>query len=91
MTAEVLAASQLETLRNTVSSVLRQLNERASLCNEMSEKNLAAGNRRAAASWSEAARQATEREEAIQRLVKADWVHPEGGSQGKEAVEKAAE
>lgn len=91
MTAEVLASTQLETLRNTVSSVLRQLNERASLCHEIGEKSLAAGNRAAAARWADAAKQATEREEAIQRLVKADWIHPEGGGQGQQTVEKAAE
>lgn len=90
MTAEVLAATQLETLRNTVSSVLRMLNERAALCHEFGEKCLAAGNRAAAARWADAAKQAADREDGIQRMVSADWLHPEGG-EGEPAVESAAE
>ena len=86
MTAEVLAFTQLEILRNTISTVLRLLNERASICHEVGEKHLAAGNRRLAARWSEAARQAADREDAVQLLVKSDWVQPEG-EPAKDAAE----
>ena len=77
MTAEVLAAAQLEALENGVSAVLRTLNERAALCNELADKHLARGDDEAAAAWRRAAEEALRREQAIQDLSKADWNHPE--------------
>ncbi|HKD48145.1 MAG TPA: chemotaxis protein CheB [Rhizomicrobium sp.] len=92
MTAEVLAATQLDLLGNCISKVQRLLNERVRLCRDLAKKQYASGNENewSARLWDDAARQAAEREEAVQLLLKADWVHPEGG-ESKIAVEKAAE
>lgn len=90
MTAQVLAATQLDVLRNTLASALRQLNERAALCREMAEKYRASGNGWAAGVWEDASGQAAERELAIQALVKADWFHPESGDE-EPALEKTPE
>jgi two-component system chemotaxis response regulator CheB len=77
MTAEVLAATQLERLESELSSVLRALNERAALCREIAGKHAAKGNNRGAEVWQRAAEEAQQREEIAKRLVDAGWVHPE--------------
>jgi two-component system chemotaxis response regulator CheB len=77
MTAEVLAAQQLEELEKSLSSLLRLLNERVALCRDIAEKHAANGNARQAEVWARAAEQAASREMAAQQLVNAEWVHPE--------------
>jgi two-component system chemotaxis response regulator CheB len=76
MTAEVLAANQLEVLENTISSMVRALNERRALCLELADKQQARGNLRAAEQWRRAAQEAERRELAAQQLAEADWAHP---------------
>lgn len=77
MTAEVLAAAQLERLENDLAVVLRSLNERAALCRELADKSLGRGDDEAARAWRRAADEAGRRERVIQDLAKADWNHPE--------------
>jgi len=77
MTAEVLAANQLEELETSISTVLRTLNERAALCRELCEKQEARGNHGAAEMWRRAAAEAQRREQMAQQLVNSDWLHPE--------------
>jgi two-component system chemotaxis response regulator CheB len=84
MTAEVLAASQLDELENSLSTVLRTLNERAALCRDLAAKHRGAGNIRAADTWQKAAEQAESREKAAQAMVDLDWTHPEAASEAAE-------
>jgi two-component system chemotaxis response regulator CheB len=77
MTAEVLAAAQLDRLEQDLSGVLRSLNERAALCRELADKYAGRGDGVAAESWRAAAREAERREKALQDLTRADWDHPE--------------
>jgi two-component system chemotaxis response regulator CheB len=77
MTAEVLAASQLEDLENNLSAVLRTLNERIGLCRGIADKYLATGNNSAAETWTCAADEAARRENTLKELVKLPWHHPE--------------
>jgi two-component system chemotaxis response regulator CheB len=77
MTAEVLAAAQVEALENAISTVLRTLNERTALCRELAGRHAADGNEDGAAAWRRAAGEAERREQAIQDLVHAEWGHPE--------------
>ena len=77
MTAEVLAANQLELLENSISAVLRSLNERVGLCQDMAAKCQAAGNPGAAEQWQRAAQESERREKVARELVRADWHHPE--------------
>ena len=55
VTAEVLAASQLDELENSLSTVLRTLKEGAALCRDLAAKRRAAANVRAAEAWQKAA------------------------------------
>ena len=77
MTAEVLAAKQLDELENGMSALLRTLNERAALCRDIAAKRAASGNIIAAEAWTRAAEEAERREKAAQDLVKVEWAHPE--------------
>jgi two-component system chemotaxis response regulator CheB len=77
MTAEVLAASQLDCLQRDMSSVLRFLNERAGLCLEMAEKYRAQGNTAAAEAWERAAEEATGRKDGARAMNDNSWQHPE--------------
>lgn len=77
MTAEVLAANQLDQLENSISTVLRSLNERAGLCRDMAAKYAAGGNAKAAEQWQRAAQETERREKLARELVHADWAHPE--------------
>jgi two-component system chemotaxis response regulator CheB len=77
MTAEILAATQLDALEYDVAAVLRFLNERVHLCRHMADKHFANGNREAGAIWQRAAEEAAMREEAVRELTHSDWVHPE--------------
>jgi two-component system chemotaxis response regulator CheB len=81
MTAEVLAAAQLEVLESSISVVLRSLNERAALCRELAGKAAARADVEAAADWRRAAEEAERREQAIKGLVRADWNHPEAAAE----------
>jgi two-component system chemotaxis response regulator CheB len=78
MTAEVLAASQLQELENGISAMLRGLNERAALCRDIAANHEANGRQRVAQGWRRAAEEAERREKAAQALTGADWAHPEG-------------
>src|SRR6185503_20346136 len=64
MTAEILAAAQLEVLEHNLGSVLRLLNERGALCRDMAEKCLLAGHGQAAEGWRRAAEETLQREAA---------------------------
>ena len=77
MTAEVLAASQLERLQDEFSSAVRTLNERAALCREIGGKYASKGNDRAAENWEQAAKEAEEREGPARQIAEASWLHPE--------------
>jgi two-component system chemotaxis response regulator CheB len=86
MTAEVLAASQVQLLENDLARVLRTLNERAALCRDIAEKHIAAGNAPAGEVWMQAAGEATGRENTIARLVNMQWRHPEATPDADEAA-----
>lgn len=77
MTAQVLAAAQLEILERDLSSVLRMLNERAELCRDIADKHAARGDTEAEAEWRRAAEEASDREAAIKRMTEAEWERPE--------------
>jgi hypothetical protein len=77
MTAEVLAAAQLDALEYDVAAVLRFLNERVHLCRHMADKHFANGNQAAGELWQQAAEEAARREDAVRELTRSDWVHPE--------------
>jgi two-component system chemotaxis response regulator CheB len=77
MTAEVLAATQLEKLEDELSSILRTLNERAALCRDIAGKQASKGNSQAAETWEQAAAEAEQREEIARRLTHMGWAHPE--------------
>ncbi len=77
MTAEILAAAQLDALEYDIAAVLRFLNERAHLCRHMADKHFANGNRAAGETWQRAAEEAAAREEAVRELTQADWTRPE--------------
>jgi two-component system chemotaxis response regulator CheB len=68
MTAEVLAASQLENLERDLGALFRFLNERTALCRHMAEKHRAAGRTSVARLWQEAAEQSLEREAAAKAM-----------------------
>ena len=83
MTAEVLVASQLGELENTISTVLRTLNERAGLCRDIAAKHEARQSS-SAESWKQAADQAQSREKAVQELLLTAWLHPESAGEAAE-------
>jgi two-component system chemotaxis response regulator CheB len=55
MTAEVLAAAQLEVIEGNLSRVLRLLNERSAMCRNIAAKHLSSGESHAAELWQRAA------------------------------------
>jgi two-component system chemotaxis response regulator CheB len=77
MTAEVLAATQLEQLEYNVSAVLRTLNERAALCRDLAARHRDNQNPQAMELWTRAAEESERREKAARQLVDAKWFHPE--------------
>jgi two-component system chemotaxis response regulator CheB len=77
MTAEVLAAAQLECLEKDLSAAFRFLNERLELCRRMADKHLANGNKELADLWTRAAEEAAEREALTRAVSEASWLHPE--------------
>ena len=76
MTAEVLAAAQLEVLEQDLSVALRTLKERVALCDEMADK-LAAKGDGAAEAWREAGAEARRRSDEVRKLTDLDWTSPE--------------
>ncbi|MBV9569813.1 MAG: chemotaxis protein CheB [Alphaproteobacteria bacterium] len=80
MTAQVLAAAQLEILEYDLSAVLRMLNERVELCNDIANKHGGRGNGAAEAEWRQAADEAKSREAAIRQMTEAEWRRPEAMS-----------
>ena len=91
MTAEVLAATQLERLNNELSAVQRALNERAELCREIADKRAAKGDAKAARLWRLAAVEAQQREEITRQLTEAEWVRPEAEAEAEAENKKEAE
>lgn len=79
-----MAASQLEELENSISAVLRILNERRSLCRDLADKQQARGNLMAAEQWRRAAEEAEGREKVAKGLVRLDWLHPEAVAEAGE-------
>lgn len=77
MTAEVLAAAQLQALEYELGAVLRFLNERSDLCRQMAQRQFANGNDAAGRLWQRAADEALRREPAAKEFTEADWVRPE--------------
>ncbi len=77
MTAEVLARSQFDELENSISTIVRTLNERAGLCRDLAARHRAAGNARAAQAWQQAAEESEARTKTALALVDLDWTHPE--------------
>jgi two-component system chemotaxis response regulator CheB len=86
MTAEVLAALQVEALEKDLSTVFRTLNERADLCREMAEKYAARGSDEASASWAGAGEEAQAREKSIRALTQAQWQRPENMTPQPDAI-----
>src|SRR5262249_17818409 len=84
MTAEVLAATQLEKLENDISAIQRTLNERAALCRDLAGKYRKAGNERAAQPGARAAEEAQRREELSRQLTRVEWTHPEAALTSEE-------
>lgn len=85
MTAEVVAATQLDKLENTISAILRTLNERAALCRDMAARHREKDDMRAVQAWTRAAEEAERREKTARELVNAEWLHPEANAE----IEKA--
>lgn len=82
MTAEVLAATQLETLEHDLAAVLRFLAERAELCRSMAKRHRERGNVQTAELWERAEMEARSREEPIRNLNRSEWIHPEAVERG---------
>jgi two-component system chemotaxis response regulator CheB len=80
MTAEVLVVAQLYALEKEIESVLRTLNERRRLCEEMADKHAATGNEAQHRLWQRAAEETRSREALMRKLAEADWVRPETGT-----------
>jgi two-component system, chemotaxis family, protein-glutamate methylesterase/glutaminase len=83
MTAEVLAAAQVENLDRNIAATFRGLNERAAFCADIADKREASGDRQSAEIWRRASEEAATREDLIRKVAQADWIHPE-------SIEKAA-
>jgi two-component system chemotaxis response regulator CheB len=77
MTAEVMAAVQLEVLEKDLAVVLRTLNERVDLCRHLAEKHAARGDAATRDAWGQAGDEAGRRERTVRDLVEADWTDPE--------------
>jgi two-component system chemotaxis response regulator CheB len=77
MTAEVMAAAQMERLEEDLARVLRTLNERAALCLDLADKCAARGDRAGSEDWRQAAHQAARREQTVRELCQALWRRPE--------------
>jgi two-component system chemotaxis response regulator CheB len=82
MTAEVLAAAQLECLEKDLGAAFRFLNERRELCQRMAEKHFARGNKAVGEFWASAAEEATEREALAKAASEASWLRPEVATEG---------
>lgn len=82
MTAEVMAAAQVELLEKALAIVMRRLNERSALCREIAEQHTASGNAEASALWAHAADEASVRERALIDMQAMRWAHPEIGNRG---------
>jgi two-component system chemotaxis response regulator CheB len=77
MTAQVLAAQQIEGLEYSLDSAVRALNEREALCREMAERERANGRKTEADVWRSAQAEALARKDTIAKLTDLDWIHPE--------------
>jgi two-component system, chemotaxis family, protein-glutamate methylesterase/glutaminase len=77
MTAEVLAAAQLERLDHDLSRLLRMLNERADLCRKMARKHRIQGNAEAARLWELAGEEAADRQGGAHDINGLSWSRPE--------------
>ena len=77
MTADVLAAAQLEMLENGISTCVRAVNERAELCREIARKREALGDGTSAAQWRMAAEEADRRSRMLAEIAEKPWHDPE--------------
>jgi len=82
MTAEVLAAAQLEMLDNDISRCVRAAHERAEFCREIARKHESRGARETAAQWRSAADQSSERAQILAGFAEQDWIDPTNGASG---------
>lgn len=83
MSAEILAAAQLLCLERSLSEVYRLLHEREELCRARAGACTQKGDPATARSWHAAAAQASQREDLLQDLLRADWLHPEDRDAGR--------
>jgi two-component system chemotaxis response regulator CheB len=77
MTAEVMAAAQMDKLECDLARVLRTLNERVALCADLADRCAAKGDLARSEDWRQAADQAARREQAVRELCQASWQRPE--------------
>ncbi len=77
MTAEVLAATQRDSLEEHLSSAMRTLNERRELCREMSQKCGLLGDLNGKQRWAAAGKEAQDRIDLVRELVEIEWAQPE--------------
>lgn len=83
MTAEVMAAAQIDEIEKNLSTAFRTIKERVSFCEEMAGKYAVAGDDAAAKSWKEAATEAQRRQETVRDLLEVTWDHPEASGSVK--------
>jgi two-component system chemotaxis response regulator CheB len=84
LTAEIMAAAQVEDIEKDLGAVLRALNERVELCSDMAAKGQASGNQAVAEMWQRAAEEAAARESDLKRLLAIAWTHPEASAEAGE-------
>jgi two-component system, chemotaxis family, protein-glutamate methylesterase/glutaminase len=77
ITAESLAAGQLDALEKNIETALRGMNERAELCRLMREREMSAGRTVGADEWQNAREQTQRWSIAIKRFLDEDWFRPE--------------
>lgn len=86
MTAEVLAAANLEKLENDLSVCVRAARERAELCREIGRKHESLGNAPSAARWRKAADEAEARARRHAEIAEQEWYNPEPSGDPSEKI-----
>ena len=76
LTAETMAAGQLNELEKALESALRRMNERAELCRQMAEVARAIGRERQAGTWELAQQEADERVQGVAGMLSEGWTMP---------------
>jgi leucyl aminopeptidase (aminopeptidase T) len=77
LTAEVLAAANLERLENDLSVCVRSANECAELCRAIARKHEARGEQTSARCWRVAADEAASRARQLAAIAEKIWIDPE--------------